>query len=264
MNRLDPIIASTREQVAERRRRAPLPELALVVAERAAAGDVRSFRDAIAQPGLSLIAEHKRRSPSAGPIRGDLALEDVVSAYERGGAAALSILTEGPNFGGSLDDLRAARRASTLPLLRKDFVVDPYQVHEASAAGADAILLIVAALSAPELAALHSEAIGLGLSVLVEVHDERELDKALTMDPIAPEIIGINNRDLKTLKTNTRTTFEFLERIRIPALTVSESGFSRPEQLDELEAAGVDGVLIGEALMRSANVEAAARALTAR
>jgi len=264
VNRLDPIIASTREQVAERRRRAPLPELALVVAERAAAGDVRSFRDAIARPGLSLIAEHKRRSPSAGPIRGDLALEDVVSAYERGGAAALSILTEGPNFGGSLDDLRAARRASTLPLLRKDFVVDPYQVHEASAAGADAILLIVAALSAPELAALHSEAIGLGLSVLVEVHDERELDKALTMDPIAPEIIGINNRDLKTLKTNTRTTFEFLERIRIPALTVSESGFSRPEQLDELEAAGVDGVLIGEALMRSANVEAAARALTAR
>ncbi len=148
MNRLDPIIAATREQVAQRRRGAPLPELDLVVAERAAAGDVRSFSDAIARPRLSLIAEHKRRSPSAGPIREDLALEDVVGAYERGGAAALSILTEGPSFGGSLDDLRAARRVSTLPLLRKDFIVDPYQVHEASAAGADAILLIVAALSA--------------------------------------------------------------------------------------------------------------------
>jgi indole-3-glycerol phosphate synthase len=266
VNHLDPIIAASREEVTERRRTAPLSELDVLVEERAAAGDVRSFRDAMARPGLSLIAEHKRRSPSAGPIRDDLALEDVVGAYERGGAAALSILTNGPSFGGSLDDLRAARRASALPLLRKDFVVDPYQVHEASAAGADAILLIVAALSAPELSALHSEAIGLGLSALVEVHDERELETALTMDPVPPAIIGINNRDLKTLKTDTRRTFGLLERI--PAhpqvLVVAESGFSRPEQLDELEAAGVDGVLIGEALMRSPDVEAAARGLTTR
>jgi indole-3-glycerol phosphate synthase len=268
VNRLDPIIAATREQVAERRRAAPLPELDLIVTQRAAAGDVRSFRDAIARPGLSLIAEHKRRSPSAGPIREDLALEDVVRAYERGGAAALSILTEGPSFGGSLDDLRVARRVSMLPLLRKDFIVDPYQVHEASAAGADAILLIVAALSAPELAALHSEAIGLGLSALVEVHDERELETALTMDPVRPEIIGINNRDLKTLQIDTRRTFDLLSKTGIPAhpqvLTVAESGFSRPEQLDELAEAGVDGVLIGEALMRSADVEAAVRRLIVR
>jgi indole-3-glycerol phosphate synthase len=264
VNRLDPIIAATREQVAERRRATPLPELELAVEERAAAGDVRSFRDAIARPGLSLIAEHKRRSPSAGPIRDDLALEDVVRAYERGGAAALSILTEGPSFGGSLDDLRAARRASALPLLRKDFIVDPYQVHEASAAGADAILLIVAALSAPELSALHSEAIGLGLSALVEVHDERELDAALTMDPVRPALIGINNRDLKTLEVDTRRTFELLVRVDGQAFVVAESGFSRPEQLDELEAAGVDGVLVGEVLMRSPDVEAATRAFTAR
>ena len=126
---------------------------------------------ALARPGLSVIAEHKRRSPSAGLIREDLALEDVVGAYERGGAAALSILTEGPSFGGSLDDLRAARAAVGLPLLRKDFIVDPYQVHESFAAGADAILLIVAALPAGELAALHAEALALGLSALVEVHD---------------------------------------------------------------------------------------------
>jgi indole-3-glycerol phosphate synthase len=264
VNRLDPIIAATREQVASRRASVPLPELDLIVAERAAAGGVRSFEDAIARPGLSLIAEHKRRSPSAGPIREDLALEDVVQQYERGGAAALSILTEGPSFGGSLDDLRTARRVSTLPLLRKDFIVDPYQVHEASAAGADAILLIVAALSAPELSALHSEAIGLGLSALVEVHDERELELALTMDPVRPVMIGINNRDLKTLEVDTRRTFDLLVRVDSEALIVAESGFRRPEQLDELEAAGVDGVLVGEALMRAPDVEAATRALTAR
>lgn len=261
MNRLDPIIAATREEVAARRAATPLPALDIVVAERAAAADVRPFREALASPGLSLIAEHKRRSPSAGPIREDLALEDVVGAYERGGAAALSILTEGPNFGGSLDDLRAARRATQLPLLRKDFVVDPYQIHEASAAGADAILLIVAALSADELSALHSEAVGLGLSALVEVHDERELEVALEL---AVPVIGINNRDLKTLQVDIRRTFELLTRVGDRALVVSESGFGRRDQLDELEAAGVNGVLIGEALMRSPDIEAATRALTRR
>ena len=264
MNRLEEIIAATRAQVAERRHATPQPGLDEAVARRVAAGEGRSFGDAMARPGLSLIAEHKRRSPSAGAIREDLELEDVVRAYERGGAAALSILTEGPSFGGSLDDLRAARRVSALPLLRKDFIVDPYQIHEASAAGADAILLIVAALSARELAALHTEAIGLGLSALVEVHDERELEAALSMDPGPPAIIGINNRDLKTLRVDTNRTLELLPRIGGAALTVAESGFSRPEQLDELAAAGLDGVLVGEALMRSADVERACRELTAR
>ena len=261
MNRLDPIVAATREEVAERRRTTPLSELDVAVARRAAAGDVRSFADAIARPGLSLIAEHKRRSPSAGAIRDDVALEDVVRAYERGGAAALSILTEGPSFGGSLDDLRAARRAAGLPLLRKDFIVDPYQVHESVAAGADAILLIVAALAPAELAALHAEAAELGLSALVEVHDERELDIALEL---GAQIIGINNRDLKTLEVDTRRTFDLLPRTAERALVVSESGFSRREQLEELSQAGVHGVLVGEALMRSGDVEAACRALTAR
>ena len=128
-----------------RRCRAAAVEAA--AARRAEDDPVRDFAGALARPGLSVIAEHKRRSPSAGPIREDLELEDVVGAYERGGAAALSILTDGPSFGGSLDDLRAARAAAGLPLLRKDFIVDPYQVHESFAAGADAILLIVAALS---------------------------------------------------------------------------------------------------------------------
>ncbi|HYB27916.1 MAG TPA: indole-3-glycerol phosphate synthase TrpC [Solirubrobacteraceae bacterium] len=261
MNRLDPIVVAARAEVERRRTAVPLSDLERAVSSRAAAGDVRSFDAAIARPGLSLIAEHKRRSPSAGRIRDDLELEDVVGAYERGGAAALSILTEGPNFGGSLDDLRAARRATRLPLLRKDFVVDLYQVYEALAAGADAILLIVAALDDRELSALHDEAIGLGLSVLVEVHDGRELEVALEL---APGLVGINNRDLKTLSVDARRTFELLPRVGDQALVVSESGFSRREQLEELEAAGVDGVLIGEALMRSPDVEAACRALTAR
>jgi indole-3-glycerol phosphate synthase len=254
MNRLDPILATTREEVARRRKVSPT-----VPVDGRARDDVRSLPDALARPGLSVIAEHKRQSPSAGPIRADLALEDVVAAYERGGAAALSILTEGPYFGGSLDDLRAARSAVGLPLLRKDFIVDSYQVHEAFAAGADAILLIVAALTRDELTAFHDEARGLGLSALVEVHDERELEVALEL---APALIGINNRDLKTLQVDTRRTFELVDRVHGQALVVSESGFSRREQLEELQAAGVNGVLIGEALMRSPDIEAACRALT--
>jgi indole-3-glycerol phosphate synthase len=255
-SRLEPILAATREEVA--RRREAVPPVAL---ERKASDEIRSFTDALARPGLSVIAEHKRRSPSAGPIRADLALEDVVGAYERGGAAALSILTEGPSFGGSLDDLRAARAATGLPLLRKDFIVDRYQVLESFAAGADAILLIVAALPAADLRPLHDYASDLGLGVLVEVHDERELDAALSLG--AP-VIGVNNRDLKTLEVDIRRTFELLPRVAGHALVVSESGFSRPEQLDELARAGVDGVLIGEALMRSPDVETACRTLVVR
>ena len=261
MNRLDPIVAATREEVARRREIVPPAEVEAAVAERVADDDVRDFAGALARPGLSVIAEHKRRSPSAGVIREGLVLEDVVGAYERGGASALSILTDGPSFGGSLDDLRAARAAAGLPLLRKDFIVDPYQVHESFAAGADAILLIVAALPAGELSALHAEALSLGLSALVEVHDGRELDIALAL---GAAVIGINNRDLKTLEVDTARTFELLPRVAGQALVVSESGFSRPAQLDELARAGVDGVLIGEALMRSPDLEAACRQLALR
>jgi indole-3-glycerol phosphate synthase len=264
-NRLEPILAATRAEVARRREAVPLAELERAESARGAPDRVWSFTDALARPGLSVIAEHKRRSPSAGAIREDLALEDVVRAYERGGAAALSVLTEGPSFGGSLDDLRVARAAVRLPLLRKDFVVDRYQVHESYAAGADAILLIVAALSARELASLHAEGLGLGLSALVEVHDERELEAALDLTgPRAglPLVIGINNRDLKTLQVDTRRTFELAPRVEGRALVVAESGFSDAGQLDELADAGVDGVLIGEALMRSPDVEAACRGLT--
>jgi indole-3-glycerol phosphate synthase len=259
MNRLDPILEATRAEMARRRETTPPSELERMAAVRAQSDPVRPFRAALASPGVSVIAEHKRRSPSAGRIRDDLELEQVVGAYERGGAAALSILTEAPSFGGSLDDLRAARRAAGLPLLRKDFVVDPYQVHESFAAGADAILLIVAALSQSELSTLHAAATELGLAALVEVHDEAELDTALEL---GATIIGINNRDLKTLQVDTSRTFQLLPRAAGHALIVSESGFSGPEQIDELAEAGVDAVLIGEALMRSGDIEAACRALT--
>ncbi len=264
MNRLDPIIAATREELARRRDSVPLAAVEAAAARRAEADPVRGFEAALARPGLSVIAEHKRRSPSAGAIREDLELEDVVGAYERGGAAALSILTDGPSFGGSLNDLRAARAVAGLPLLRKDFIVDPYQVHESFAAGADAILLIVAALSGADLAALYREALGLGLSVLVEVHDARELEVALNLAAGPPRIIGINNRDLKTLEVDTSRTFELLPSVSGHALVVSESGFSRPGQLDELVQAGLDAVLIGEAMMRAPDVEAACRELAVR
>jgi indole-3-glycerol phosphate synthase len=253
MNALEPILAATRAEVARRRLAVPDEELAPPTAP------TRPFREALATPGLSLIAEHKRRSPSAGPIREDLSLEAVVTAYQRGGAAALSVLTEGPNFGGSLDDLRAARAAASLPILRKDFIVDGYQVRESLAAGADAILLIVAALAPRELGELHAQAVQAGLTALVEVHDERELEVALAA---GADVIGINNRDLTTLNVDTDRTFALLPRIPEGTVVVAESGFSSRAELERLADAGVDAVLIGEALMRSHDLEAACRGLT--
>jgi indole-3-glycerol phosphate synthase len=253
VNKLEEIVARTRVEVARRRRESPLMPLTEPPPR-------RPFAEALRNPGLSLIAEHKRRSPSAGVIREDVSLEEVVRAYERGGASALSILTEGPSFGGSLEDLGAARAASSLPILRKDFVVDEYQLHEALATGADAVLLIVAALDGGELKRLHRLASELGLAVLVEVHDGHELRVAVAAEA---EIIGINNRDLATLEVDVRRTFELLDLVPEGATVVAESGFSERAQLDELAAAGVDAVLIGEALMREPDIGRAVRALTA-
>jgi indole-3-glycerol phosphate synthase len=260
MNVLERILATTRQELAGRREAVPASALEATARERLERDDFRPFADALARPGLSVIAEHKRRSPSAGAIREDLELEDVVGAYQRGGAAALSVLTERHSFGGTLADLGRARRSSGLPILRKDFIVDSYQLLEAAAAGADAVLLIVAALGADELARLHAEAAGLGLAALVEVHDARELEIAAGM---GARIIGINNRDLTTLVVDPATTFGLLAGLPAHCTVVAESGFSRRAQLDELAAAGVDAVLIGEALMRSPDLELACRRLTA-
>ncbi len=258
MTALRQLIATTRAAVEERRRATSDDELQRAQQHRLGTDPVRPFKAALTTPGLSLVAEHKRRSPSAGTIRDGLPLEQVVSAYERGGAAALSVLTEASQFGGSLDDLRAARAASRLPILRKDFVISAFQLHESLAAGADAILLIVAALRPDELQELHAEAISLGLDALVEVHDRDELETAAAL---GATLIGINNRDLATLAVDLNTTLELMAHVPRGVAVVSESGFSRVEQLEQLAQQGVDAVLIGESLMRAPNIEAACRAL---
>jgi indole-3-glycerol phosphate synthase len=256
MNTLERIVDSTRRAVEQRREAVPLATLEQQLVAR---GDDRPFTEALVHPGISVIAEHKRRSPSAGAIREGATVAEIVSAYERAGAAALSILTEGPHFGGSLDDLREARAATRLPILRKDFVVDHYQLFESAAVGADAILLIVAALEPRELQRLHQEALALDLDALVEVHDARELEVALELDA---DVIGINNRDLTDFTVDVARTFELLTDIPAGKTVVSESGIGMREQLDELERVGVDAVLVGEALMRADDIEAACRALT--
>ena len=257
MNVLDRIVASTREDVRRRREDVPLSRLESDLAGR---GDDRPFSEALTLPGVSVIAEHKRRSPSAGTIREGATVADVVLAYERGGAAAISILTEGRHFGGSLEDLREARATCALPILRKDFIVDPYQLYESAAAGADAILLIVAALEPRVLGALYGEARALDLDVLVEVHDEAELGCAL--EQLDADVIGINNRNLTDFSVDVERTFELLADVPAGKTVVSESGFHSREQLDALERVGVDGVLVGESLMRADDPGAALRALT--
>jgi indole-3-glycerol phosphate synthase len=258
MTALQELIATTRAAVEQRRRSTSDEELVHAKEQRLRTDPIRPFKAALTRPGLSLIAEHKRRSPSAGTIRDGLPLEHVVSAYERGGAAALSVLTETSQFGGSLDDLRAARVASRLPILRKDFVIDTFQLHESLAAGADAVLLIVAGLRPDDLQALHAEAISLGLDALVEVHDREELEAA---SALGATLIGINNRDLATLAVDLNKTFELVPHVPDGVAVVAESGFSRPEQLEQVAHQGVDAVLIGESLMRAPNIEAACRAL---
>jgi indole-3-glycerol phosphate synthase len=253
---LERIVESTREEVQRRRDAVPLARLEAALDERA---ESRPFQEALARPGISLIAEHKRRSPSAGTIREGAEVTDIVRAYERGGAAALSVLTEPFHFAGSLDDLSAARRATHLPVLRKDFILDPYQLYESAAAGADAILLIVAALEAELLAELQREAWALDLDVLVEVHDEEELQTALEVDA---DVIGINNRSLEDFSVDIERTYELLSDVPAGKTVVSESGFSTREELDELDRVGIDAVLVGETLMRAADVEAACRELT--
>jgi len=256
VNVLDRIVEATREEVDRRRDAVPLATLEAALDNRA---DSRPFQEALTGPGISLIAEHKRRSPSAGAIREGADVTDIVQAYERGGAAALSILTEPFHFGGSLDDLAEALAATDLPILRKDFIVDPYQLYESAAAGADAILLIVAALDADVLAELHREARALDLDVLVEVHDEEELLGALDVDA---DVIGINNRDLGDFTVDIQRTYELLSDVPAGKTVVSQTGFSTREQLDELDRVGVDAVLVGETLMRAPDVEAACRELT--
>jgi indole-3-glycerol phosphate synthase len=241
---LDGILARTRERVASEKARRPLAALR---AEAGAQPEARPFAVALSRPGrTNVIAEHKRRSPSRGAIREDLAPAEVARGYQEAGAAAVSVLTDEPFFGGSLAQLAEARAAVALPVLRKDFVVDPWQIWEARAAGADAVLLIVAALGEEELRQLLSVATEAGLEALVEVHDRAELGRALST---GAQVVGVNNRNLKTLEVSLATSFALAEAIPDPVVAVAESGIRTGTDLRSLRDAGFDAFLIGEQLM---------------
>jgi len=256
MSWLEELFAGAREDSRRRQQEVPLEALRARLVTRDGA---RPFNETLVRPGLSLIAEFKRRSPSAGELKPGAGVAETVEAYERGGAAALSILTEERHFGGSVHDLRAAREASDLPILRKDFIVDGYQLYEAAASGADAVLLIVAGLDDEWLEALYLEARKLDLDCLLEVHDEADLERALT---VGADVIGINNRNLDDFSVDVETTVELLTDVPAGKTVVSESGYARRDQLDELERIGVDAVLVGETLMRAEDPEVQVRELT--
>ena len=247
MNILDEILAHKSEELRSAKARRGALELSRAAREvrRPVAGLRAALR---ACAGVAVIAEIKRMSPSKGLIRADFDAEKIALAYQAAGAAAISVLTDEKFFGGSLEILRQVRSVVATPLLRKDFVLDPYQIDEARLAGADAVLLIVAALSDAKLAALHAHARSLGLDVLVEVHDERELDRALA---IGSTLIGVNNRDLKSFEVDLGTTERLAARIADPEVTlVTESGISSPADVARLARAGARGFLVGESLMR--------------
>ncbi len=217
------------------------------------------FTAALSRPGgPHLIAEIKKASPSAGLIRADYQPAEIARAYATGGASAISVLTEPTVFQGSLDHLREVRAAVQLPILRKDFIFHHYQLLEAVESGADAILLIVAMLTPDELRSLHEQAQALRLDCLIEVHDESEMQEALKL---GAKLIGINNRNLKTMRVDIETTFRLLPKVSKGVTVVSESGIRSRADVERLGKAGVNAILVGEALMRSADPGAAASAL---
>lgn len=241
---LETVVERTQADLARRKRAVPIAELRGRLGPRRRE---RPFSEALISEGISLIAEMKRSSPSKGAIRPAAGVTEIVTAYQEAGARAVSVLTEPEYFGGSLDDLVEARGACDLPLLRKDFIVDEYQLVEARLAGADAALLIVAALEPARLAALIEAASGLGMDALVEVHDEDEVETAVEA---GAEVIGINNRNLHSLEVDLRTTFRLLADVPAGTVVVAESGIAGRGAVRDLEEAGVDAILVGEALMR--------------
>jgi indole-3-glycerol phosphate synthase len=246
---LDKILAVKREEVAAAQAARPL---AAIRAEAESQPRARDFAGAIAlkvgSGGTAIIAEIKKASPSKGVIRPDFRPAEIADDYEKHGATCLSVLTDRQFFQGSTEYLQQARAACALPVLRKDFMIDPYQVYEARAMGADAILLIVAALSDAQMAELEDLALGLGMSVLVESHDAGELDRALRLKT---PLMGINNRNLRTFEVSLDTTLSQLDRIPAGRIVVTESGILAPADVALMKRNGVNAFLVGEAFMRA-------------
>ena len=241
---LDEILAQTRQAVATARGQLSLAKLEQQLDT---APPLRDFYAALrGKPGLACIAEFKRRSPSKGWIKQDADSAAVASAYQTAGAAAISVLTDGPFFGGSLDDLRRVRATVDVPVLRKDFVIDPYQVTEARVAGADAVLLIVSALPQDDLVGLLAEVRRLGMEALVETHDRAEVERALAADA---RVVGVNHRDLRTFQMDMSLASSMRPFIPSSRLLAAESGIRSADDLRRMQAAGIDAVLVGEGLM---------------
>ncbi|MDX3910513.1 MAG: indole-3-glycerol phosphate synthase TrpC [Sphingobium sp.] len=259
-NKLVEICATKRQEVAARKAEMTVATLDARAAEQSAPRGFRAALDAAARDGYGLIAEIKKASPSKGLIRADFNPEAHAVAYEAGGAACLSVLTDAPYFQGHEDYLMAARSACALPVLRKDFMVDPWQVLESRSIGADAILIIAAALDDAQMADIEDAALNLGMDALVEVHDALELERAMKLKS---RLIGVNNRDLRDFSVDFARTYELVSQAPEGCTFIAESGLTSRADLDAMAARGVRCFLIGEALMRQDDVEAATRALLA-
>ena len=256
---LDQIMATKGREIAAARAQRPESELLAALAD---APPVRDFFAALAKPGpIRLIAEVKKASPSQGVIRADFDPVEIAKIYERHGAACISVLTDESYFQGSLDYLRQVRAAVSLPVLRKDFILDRYQLLEARAAGADAVLLIAECLDDCRLRALHNEALELGLTPLVELYDPANLPRVLEA---GATLVGVNNRDLRTFQVDLGHTLRLRSQIPSDCLLVGESGIRTRADVERLEAAGVDAMLVGESLMRERDIGAAVDRLLGR